>query len=102
VRTNCLLINSKSFLPLQATSFSTIHVLVTLLPAELEYTILDPDSLRKCKFTVKENTSHLVYPSADRELDNNDTCSVHFGLVYILFYCKYILCACIELFHLEK
>jgi hypothetical protein len=88
LKTHCLLINSKSFLPLQATSSSTTHVLISLLPAEVEYAILDPDIVRKCKFTVKENTSHLVYPSVDKEVDDNDTCRLHFGLVYIFFYCN--------------
>lgn len=78
--------NSKSFLSLKTPSFSSIHVLVSLLPADLEYGILDPDSVRKCKFTVKENTSHLVYPTVDNEMDNNETCSVHFWLVYNIFW----------------
>ncbi|KDR12608.1 Peroxisome biogenesis factor 1 [Zootermopsis nevadensis] len=79
VKTHCLLINSESFLPLQATSSSTTHVLVSLLPAGVEYVILYPDIVRKCKFRVKENTSHLIYPSADKELGNNDAHSVQFG-----------------------
>lgn len=83
MKTHCLLINSESFLPLQATSSSTTHVLVSLLPAGVEYVILYPDIVRKCKFRVKENTSHLIYPSADKELGNNDAHSVQFGLVYI-------------------
>lgn len=86
VRTHCLLINSKSFVSLQTPSFSALHVLVSLLPADLEYAILDPDGVRKCKFTVKENISHLVYPSVDKEMDNNETCSVHFWLVYNVFW----------------
>ena len=86
VRTHGLLINSESFLTLQTSASSTAHVHVSLLPSDMEYAILDPDSVRKCKFTVKDNTSHLVYPSFNKELATNDNCSVHFGLVDICMY----------------
>jgi hypothetical protein len=86
VGTHGLLINSESFLSLQATACTTAHVYVSLLPSDMEYAILDPDSVRKCKFTVKENTSHLVCPSFNKELPTSDICNVHFGLVYICMY----------------
>jgi peroxin-1 len=79
VQTHGLLINSESFLTLQATASSTAHVQVSLLPSDMEYAILDPDCVRKCKFTVKDKTSHLVYPSFNKELATNDNCDVHFG-----------------------
>ena len=86
MKTHGLLINSESFLTLQASASSTAHVHVSLLPLDMEYAILDPDSVRKCKFTVKDNTSHLVYPSFSKELAANDNCSVCFRLVYIHMY----------------
>jgi len=55
----------------------------------MEYAILDPDSVRKCKFTVKDNTSHLVYPSFNKELTTNDNRNVRFGLVY-MYVCMYV------------
>lgn len=86
MRTHGLLINAESFLTLQASASSTAHVHVSLLPSDMEYAILDPDIVRKCKFTVKDNTSHLVYPSFNKELTTNDNCNVRFGLVYIHIY----------------
>lgn len=86
MRTHGLLINSESFLTLHTSASSTAHVHVRLLPSDMEYAILDTDSVRKCKFTVKDNTSHLVYPSFNKELATNDNYNVRSGLVYIHIY----------------
>ena len=91
MQTHGLLISSESFLTLQATASGTAHVHVSLLPSDMEYAILDPDIVRKCKFRVKDNTSHLVYPSFNKEFSTNDNCNVRFGLVYICMHvCTYV------------
>jgi hypothetical protein len=98
VQTQGLLINSESFLTLQTTASSAAHVHVSLLPSDMEYAILDPDCVRKCKFTVKDKTSHLVYPSFNKELATNDNCNVCFRLVYMYIYIYIYLCVCMYVY----
>ncbi|XP_069678214.1 peroxisomal ATPase PEX1 isoform X2 [Periplaneta americana] len=65
VKRTCLVINSEAYLPLKGLSCGTFYVFVKLMPVDMKYAVLDPDVLRRCKLSVKENNLNLIYPIID-------------------------------------
>ncbi|PSN54769.1 Peroxisome biogenesis factor 1, partial [Blattella germanica] len=75
VATNPLVINSKTILPVSTTN----SVLISLLPTDVEYAVLDPERVRRCKFSVEEKSTQLEPPSLEEDVFYDQTCDIHLG-----------------------
>ena len=72
VEVHPMVISSKALLPVNGTN----RVFITLSPPEIEYAILDPEKIRRCKFTVRGFKSSIHCSVLDEERSMDEPSSV--------------------------